>query len=553
MAEAQANGIESIPVNERGIVFNVKDQGSNPLVGSEDRQVVLGDLINNPFSVSNILQAHANLYPEESNAYIVPTAYHLKFTPANVEELKILIDSDLDLYDYPLNMEIITDGGHYQNLSPDDIPSLYTIVDVNAPIPPISYVVLDEYYFDEFNPILIAESFVLSGNEDEVEEYTGIPASFVIDGRLDRRKPLCPEGCELITWIDDSEDPPIVNWFCDCDGPPPPPAPIFNDCGCPVFKSIRKPAGCIYVEDTQYSDPADLTTFEPVRRVKVTAKNKFGKSRSTYADDDGCWKINEEFKGKIKVKIRFTHDRAKIRGVRKLAIQFVTNYLTPVTFETEKISGPVFNDVGTYFHMWGEKGSRGHLYWGASTVNNALHEFHDNAASDGINPPPMGMDMYVGWKESYGYAIMRKQMGAIAVMQALNSGISSSSTFIQPFAAFSPLEFIITMFAPDVFVGIDRITSDNLKDLAYHEIAHSSHYTKAGRSFWQALIESETTAEIVNGDPHGISTSNGAGYISVAESWAEFLGLTYLDRRYSDEEDTSITGTYGDRIGENTQ
>ncbi|GJM34541.1 MAG: hypothetical protein DHS20C18_35420 [Saprospiraceae bacterium] len=38
--------------------------------------------------------------------------------------------------------------------------------------------------------------------------------------------------------------------------------------------------------------------------------------------------------------------------------------------------------------MWTAQGSQAHRFWGAATVNNAVHEFHDYAAIDGINPPP---------------------------------------------------------------------------------------------------------------------------------------------------------------------
>ena len=53
------------------------------------------------------------------------------------------------------------------------------------------------------------------------------------------------------------------------------------------------------------------------------------------------------------------------------------------------------NDIEVNYHRVFEPGSWAHVYWGAATTNNALHEFHDHAAVDNIAAPPLGLDFYL--------------------------------------------------------------------------------------------------------------------------------------------------------------
>ena len=87
---------------------------------------------------------------------------------------------------------------------------------------------------------------------------------------------------------------------------------------------------------------------------------------------------------------------------------------------------------------------------------------------------------------------------------------------------------IVNQFFPDMFVGIRYLQSDDLKSLAYHEIAHTSHYMLVGPDYWSKLVAAEVAA-----DGHGNQFSNDAGRIAICESWAEYLGgHHYVHRTY---------------------
>ncbi|MBK8641400.1 MAG: hypothetical protein IPN15_04010 [Saprospiraceae bacterium] len=92
---------------------------------------------------------------------------------------------------------------------------------------------------------------------------------------------------------------------------------------------------------------------------------------------------------------------------------------------------------------------------------------------------------------------------------------------------------------PDVYLGIDYQNSDYQKRLAYHEYAHSSHFTKAGPLFWEELISAEAGA---NG--HGNSGSKNAGIISISESWAEHIGLSFTHTTYGSKNNAYWDGSW---------
>lgn len=82
--------------------------------------------------------------------------------------------------------------------------------------------------------------------------------------------------------------------------------------------------------------------------------------------------------------------------------------------------------------------------------------------------------------------------------------------------------------------GVNFPNSDQLKSLAYHEIAHASHYSQVGSGYWVQLVIAELGASAVDvNQPHGNANSPGAGIMAICESWAEYIGgHHYVHRTY---------------------
>ena len=153
---------------------------------TNDGKVVLGQKRDNPFTVENINQAKAIVYGAN-----MPDKYathrYIQFKPTTEEHLDSLEDWEtngiIPLFDIPFEYEIISDGDTYFDPSaPDSIYTFqYASIPIGIELPNVPYEIIDELYIDKSDPLLLAESFLLTGNGEEINEY-------VFDGGLSTSK-----------------------------------------------------------------------------------------------------------------------------------------------------------------------------------------------------------------------------------------------------------------------------------------------------------------------------------------------------------------------------
>lgn len=74
----------------------------------EEGIMVLGEQLENPYSIENMQKAMENMESQLKSAIKVKTThYYVRFRPKSEQELEILKrDSTIDIYDYPLDVEI---------------------------------------------------------------------------------------------------------------------------------------------------------------------------------------------------------------------------------------------------------------------------------------------------------------------------------------------------------------------------------------------------------------------------------------------------------------
>jgi len=542
-------------------VFNISDNNITLREQSNGFQTVLGNLRENPFTIQNVANAHISLY--NSNAQPPePTNLYVKFLPTSNDDMLLLDSIDEQYYDFPLEYEIVELGDFYQDVDEGSFPVLYAVVDKDFSFPNIQYEIIDELFLDDSDPLLIAESFRLTGNGDEIEDYfRGYSAdeinvfseSWTI---IDDPDPCpvrcvtalynngqlwtcecpppnpCDEGCS-VKWNVVNYNPLEWEYECDCSPPPTP----TNACGCPISLSWSKPAGCIKVEDTELSTPGDPNTFDGVRRVKVIMKDTWFKEDEVWTDDNGCWEINKSYRGDAWIWHKFKNHRGSIRGGSKN--MKIWQWLLSVKDYVGKLKGPTFNNISVNYHMYSNVGSRAHRYWGAATVNNALHEYYDYANADGIKTPKDGMDVMVDYGSNAGFAFLDAKYD-IAFTYGLtftffmdlfiraNDGYEGAPYWFNGgmFYLVSTLtSWFVAEMLPEVYVGIRSDHSDVTKKLAYHQFAHASHRRNVTKGYWFGFyypLETHATA-----DDHG--------YVSIVDSWAEFIGMTYAHRTYGNE------------------
>jgi len=99
---------------------------------------------------------------------------------------------------------------------------------------------------------------------------------------------------------------------------------------------------------------------------------------------------------------------------------------------------------------------------------------------------------------------------------------------------------IIAPFIPDVMIGTNWTNSDELRELAFHELGHASLYPSMGNAYWEQVAIAELVADNLVGHPWGISTSQGAGRIAISESWAEHIGHVIADGKYGSNTSSGV-------------
>lgn len=120
------------------------------LYGDADT-IILGKKLTMPYSVEIMTKAYNNLYPGvlAKGELLKPNMIYVKFKPASVDEYIILVDNtDLELFTYPLDYEIIGQGSYYKDpeVTIQGITYLYCVSEIDKVLPDVKYDVIEQIY-----------------------------------------------------------------------------------------------------------------------------------------------------------------------------------------------------------------------------------------------------------------------------------------------------------------------------------------------------------------------------------------------------------------------
>lgn len=175
----------------------------------EHGMIVLGERLNDPYTVQNVTKALASLYPTKAERIdIQPTNLYVRFLPSGDEQYDRLEKMGLQMIDHPLDFRVLKEGDYYHDpeVAEEEITWQYAVVDTGFQFPEdIKYEILDECYIAENDPMTKAdqgidwdaverESYRLTGNSDMLEAVT----------KADDQ-PAFPQG--RITIVDDALGP----------------------------------------------------------------------------------------------------------------------------------------------------------------------------------------------------------------------------------------------------------------------------------------------------------------------------------------------------------
>lgn len=232
--------------------------------------IVLGEKLEDPYSVSNMTKALQSLYgtkaPRET---LQATDVYVRFLPSCDADFETLRRKGVDLTDHPLDYRIVVDGDYYHDpqLPQGSITWQYAVVKPDFAFPQgIRYEILDDCYIPDTEMLTRSvggvdweaverESFRLTGNADMLEGQTRS------DSRL-------------------------------------------------------KPSGDILIVDPLYNGGDAIG----VAGVKVVA-NRFVKFASAYTDAEGHYEIGKSFSSSPRYRLVFQNRKGFGIGLNLLLVQ----------------------------------------------------------------------------------------------------------------------------------------------------------------------------------------------------------------------------------------
>ena len=243
-----------------------------------------------------------------------------------------------------------------------------------------------------------------------------------------------------------------------------------------------------------------------VAGVKVSC-NSFVKFSSCYTDRDGYYTMSKSFSADLRYRLVFQNEKGFALGVNLI--------LVPASVSTLGKAGP------EGVNMTVTKDSEAKLYR-RCVVNNAAYDYYSRCADEdlGIAPPPSDLRIWIFNAMKASSAVMLHN-GALLDNQLITS-------FLGEYAR------LVKFLLPDITVGTNgKNDYRSIYSTVCHELAHASHFTKAGKSFWDRYIAYIISTFISTGGmTYGDGQAADAGYCEVGEMWAYYLESRMYKDRY---------------------
>ena len=499
--------------------------------------------VKNPFSTENIEQAFANLAARSNGRIkvVAPSTTHnyVRFEPQNLDQIMLIHDLGYELWDEPLDQDLDYSGDYYHHPGlPDSLNYFYTLIPANysiiqtVPHSVLGQVVLfDEDAGDEQDP-------------EDVPEDPWIPA---------------PEPCIELPYCEPYVYcPPCVNRIKTSQGQKPEDlvkkttkylldagvdlVELYNEAmrlagyedevidGSPDGRtqSVRYyPSGQILVHDNSVNQNVPVVgTFVKSRR--------FFKLAHTYTNASGNFQINKGYRNKAQIIVKFKNDWAKIRGVN--GGLKIWQWTHPVKVKLGLYEKSAMQSISKTFQYTSNADTRQAIQFTAAHVINTLHNINQYAAINGLNTTPGNMNIWVttsNWFPSSTAPMLHKVLEPAQTTNWLNLFLSPPKTGWS--LAVRTLFGILTRYAPDVAITINNDsqngpakTAQEIVGISFHELGHTIHYNKVGRSYWINVIAQYISNKLNAGTAYG----NKNNLTAVVESWGYFSQLTFTDIKY---------------------
>lgn len=498
----------SLPVTPNGYCVTDQEAVSSP--DSVLKPTILGaQLTGFPYSVATMQQAYLSLYGSSTQA--VENALYMRFKPTTFDQLATLEDQDIDLFDYPLDYEVVQEGDYYDDgvTNSESIPWLYAVVPVNFVTPSgITSELLQRIHVpDDYR--VENKAFQLTGNNVDTADCASAPAAATAATACDCSVRSSALSCNCR----------VPCGFDPCTTTPPP-VPI-----------TRIPAGGITVQEDIFQPNV------PIRQARMVAR-RFLKVARTFTDNNGRYNFSKSFRNKVSIFIKFKNPNAIIMGLRGARLWQI---LFPVKIKMGTYRGDI-NNLDYIVTGDADVRSRSARHWAGATMHNKVQEYRDYSTVQGImNPPDKLRVLCVPGNSGGSTPMFAKRF--IANLPELFMRQFIVSAVVPPVFQSVTLLAEVLVSRVDMTIGYKSPTSNTsrknsaeMSETGYHELTHAGHYAKVGNAWWSNFVNAEVNQIIANFggqySPYGPSTSADAPIIALGESWAYHIGHFLTNSRY---------------------
>lgn len=410
------------------------------------------------------------------------TDYYIRVRPKDSLEFASLMNSGLEFFDYPLDYDILVEGDYYHDPSipEDEITWQYTVVKPNTIQENVSYETIaaanEVGDYAEVNMVVTDKKKLV---KCELIDVCYIPREDVIT-KSGKSVSVSAEELESMALAlshlpDKYVDPETKG----------------------LFSSSYYPTGRVYVEDYDfYSKPTKVGEL-PIKHVKVRSRF-IVKWDSAYTDDNGYYRISTKYSANPHMSIVFENSNDFIIW-GNWAFLAPASYCMGYPDRSVELSKTISHSSSA---------------WKWAAINNAATDYYSYCRSNIIKTPPTNLKIWsLGWADWSSAPMLwhikgfKLASGAVAVTAYLAScpllaGISASATIA------------LSVALPDLFIGTyghNGESNEKVKAVVYHELSHSSHYSKVGEAVWGPYIEHIVTSwDVKTGECYGDGTRNDA-------------------------------------------
>ena len=489
--------------NKVNIQENNKDftKETSTVVASANGQIILGDAIENPFSLAS-LNARS-VYTEKLEANYL---YYRVRIQENNEAIQFLYDKFGALEYVPMDREIVESGFYYidNDLQPEEWPWFYFMTSTED----YEYIVQSEYPFQiEILDKMYIESDVyeaLKNGDVEALEETVLGQDY---------------KAELEEEQEDSRARFATKKFF---------LKVYH---------TAMPKGKITFQDV-LNDYADT----PLRNVTIKAWQLPLITTSTRSNEEGKFVINKNYSDlilkNVHLKIVYENNNCELNGYNMnwdelglfTGIGAVAQYIIPAYYTVGKFG---ITEELEDLHIRLENSTTSTTMLRANDlaqILNAVEDYHDFCKENGITEPVHCNMLFVGNKLS-GCTLMGSYTTKDE-LELLGFGLGAWLGSAGGAGLGILASTIISSQIPDIIVTAKEVNEQTLMTI-YHELGHASHFSCVGQSYWQK--EHAAMLGYWVSQPWEISTycyPHNNPLVDYVESWGYLVEPYVMDWKY---------------------